>query len=86
MLLIMKPKSAKKLNVVLTEDIDSSQIPETEEEVKAAEYEFGVLLTESWEAICRKPKMHAKAVRTAKKLRELNTLLKATRQVPQSVH
>jgi len=71
---------------VLTKDEDDSQIPETQEEVREAEYEFGLLLTESWEAICRKPKMHAKAVRTAKKLRELNTLLRATRHIPNSIH
>jgi hypothetical protein len=76
----MKRISAKKIQIL------SAQNSETEEEVKEVEHEFGLLLTESWEKICRKPKMHAKAIQTAKKLRELNTLLRATRQTPQSVH
>jgi hypothetical protein len=61
-------------------------LPDMQDEMIDAEHEFAILLTESWEAIYRKPAVHAKAIQTAKKLRELRTLLKATRQLPQSIH
>ena len=77
---------AKKISKRLFSKNTDTFLPDTQDEMSQAELEFGILLTESWDAIYRKPALHAKAVRTAKKLRELRTLLKATRQLPQSVH
>ena len=52
--------------------------------IEETEEEFAVLLTESWETICRKPAVHAKAIRAARKLRELKALQALTGK--QSIH
>ena len=58
----------------------------TDEEVLEAEREFGMLLAESWEAIYKKPQMYAKVVRTAKKIRELHSLINTSKSHTSTIH
>ena len=77
-----KKKAEKKISfkhIILS---DTSSL----DDVWEAEKEFAELITEHWEMIEDNPIIHAKAVKTAIKLRELKSILITTKKVPRKVN
>jgi hypothetical protein len=77
-----KKKIQKKTKFMHVQFSDTSAL----DDIWDAEKEFAELVTEHWEMIEDNPIIHAKAVKTAIKLRELKSILITTKKVPQRIN
>lgn len=75
----------KKTTKTMTHRVILSDISSLDD-IWEAEREFAELVTEHWEMITDNPLIHAKAVKTAIKLRELKSILVTTKKVPRKIN